>query len=75
MLAEGTDILPVGACRQVLSKLVISLVFVVCPGLASNFSSLMLLAVVDFVSSDLEDVAQKCTLSYKVKGDSYVLVR
>ncbi|KFU94305.1 DNA repair protein RAD51 4, partial [Chaetura pelagica] len=37
----------------------------VCPGLASNFVSLILLAVVDFVSSDLEDVAQKCSLSYK----------
>ncbi|NWQ79791.1 RA51D protein, partial [Columbina picui] len=34
-------------------------------GLASNFLSLMLFAVVDFVSSDLEDVAQKCSLSYK----------
>uniref|UniRef100_A0A8B9P986 RAD51 paralog D n=1 Tax=Apteryx owenii TaxID=8824 RepID=A0A8B9P986_APTOW len=34
-------------------------------GLASKFSSLMLFAVVDFVSSDLEDVAQKCSLSYK----------
>ncbi|KAK4812171.1 hypothetical protein QYF61_002274, partial [Mycteria americana] len=33
--------------------------------LASNFLSLMLFAVVDFVSSDLEDVAQKCSLSYK----------
>lgn len=28
----------------------------------------MLFAVVDFVSSDLEDVAQKCSLSYKVEG-------
>lgn len=30
--------------------------------------SLMLFAVVDFVSSDMENVAQKCSLSYKVKG-------
>lgn len=42
-------------------------------GLASNLLSLMLFAVVDFVSSDMEDVAQKCSLSYKVKGDSQVL--
>lgn len=28
----------------------------------------MLFAVVDFVSSDMENVAQKCSLSYKVKG-------
>ncbi|KFQ52520.1 DNA repair protein RAD51 4, partial [Pelecanus crispus] len=37
----------------------------VCPGLASKFLSLVLFAVVDLVSSDLEDVAQKCSLSYK----------
>ncbi|XP_010085771.1 PREDICTED: DNA repair protein RAD51 homolog 4, partial [Pterocles gutturalis] len=49
----------------VLSELFSSLVFVVCPGLASNFLSLLSFAVVDFVSSDLEDVAQKCSLSYK----------
>lgn len=72
VLAEGTHILSVGAHRQVLFKLV---VFVVCPGLASNFLFLMLFAVVDFVSSDLEDIAQKCSLSYKVKGDFEVLVR
>ncbi|XP_072738353.1 DNA repair protein RAD51 homolog 4 isoform X3 [Ciconia boyciana] len=34
---------------------------------------LLVHAVVDFVSSDLEDVAQKCSLSYKVKGDSRIL--
>lgn len=36
VLAEGTDILPVGAHRQVLSKLVVSLVFMVFSGLAST---------------------------------------
>lgn len=30
--------------------------------------SLIIFAVVDLVSSDLEDVAQKCSLSYKVEG-------
>ena len=73
VLAEGTDIFA-SWCRQVLPKLVGSLVFVVCPGLTSNFSPLVLFAVVDFVSSDLEDVAQKCSLSYKVKEDLSVLL-
>lgn len=36
----------------------------------SNLFSLVLFAVVDFVSSDLEDVAQKCSLSYKVEGST-----
>lgn len=56
-------------CRQVLSKLVVSVVFMVCP-----FLFIVFFAVVDFVSSDLEDVAQKCSLSYKVKGGSEVQV-
>lgn len=43
-----------------------------CPGLASSSSSLLLFAVVDFVSSDLEDVSQKCSLSYKVTGCPHV---
>lgn len=47
-------------------------VVVVCPGLASSSSSLVLFAVVDFVSSDLEDVSQKCSLSYKVTGCPHV---
>ncbi|KAM6239111.1 DNA repair protein RAD51 homolog 4 isoform 4-T4 [Spheniscus humboldti] len=49
-----------------------------CPGLTEEMIQLLrangVRTVVDFVSSDLEDVAQKCSLSYKVKGDSKVLV-
>lgn len=42
------------------------------PGLGPSSSSLLLFAVVDFVSSDLEDVSQKCSLSYKVTGCPHV---
>ncbi|XP_066419522.1 DNA repair protein RAD51 homolog 4 isoform X2 [Molothrus aeneus] len=45
-----------------------------CPGLTEDMIQLLrdsgIRTVVDFVSSDLEDVAQKCSLSYKVEGST-----